>query len=413
MPSSARVAPADGTPTQSPNSKRPPLAVVSQAADAVATTAAAVTETKAFNAASAAAASFFEEPATDLRSMWDTSHLSQDAAGPAGVLVFTLHKGVDLVSADPNGLSDPYCIVKVNRSRVWRSKVIRKTLNPVWEQEHSFEGYLEDQTRAPIKIRVYDFDVTSFNDPIGKVEVDISALKTHGKEHGLTFTDVKLTGVPHGSISFDVHFELRPVFALFPGTPVHASAAQALNRAPPADASALEKMRDGLLRLLARKTFLYLAILWVCTIVCAGGFIAVVFIGMYVPAMGNMGTAPNVTLEHAPWARDANLVGLSDEQLMFWANFLIQVFTGLFSYLNGIALPWRLSILLHHCSKRSSAAGCDFYGRPTDAIWVRAHGILAPRTTAPPLSRGQRLPPSPRTSRHPRALAPRAASSPH
>ena len=70
------------------------------------------------------------------------------------------------------------------------------------------------------------------------------------------------------------------------------------------------------------------------------------------------------------WARDARLIGLSDIELMHWANCCIQILTGLFSYLNGIAIPWRVSILCHHLlSKRSSAPGHDFYGRPTEAIW--------------------------------------------
>jgi hypothetical protein len=153
------------------------------------------------------------EDVMNVGSYWSTDALTDDIAGPAGALVFTLHKGVDLLSADRNGLSDPYCIVKVHSSPVWRSKVIYKTLNPVWNQSHDFEGYLEDQITKPLKIKVYDFDVLSLNDPIGRCQVDISGLKQYGKENGLTFTDVPLTGVAHGSISFDVHFELKPVFA--------------------------------------------------------------------------------------------------------------------------------------------------------------------------------------------------------
>ena len=153
------------------------------------------------------------EDVMNVGSYWSTDALTDDIAGPAGALVFTLHKGVDLLSADRNGLSDPYCIVKVHSSPVWRSKVIYKTLNPVWNQSHDFEGYLEDQITKPLKVKVYDFDVLSLNDPIGRCQVDISGLKQYGKENGLTFTDVPLTGVEHGSISFDVHFELKPVFA--------------------------------------------------------------------------------------------------------------------------------------------------------------------------------------------------------
>ena len=35
-------------------------------------------------------------------------------------------------SAARNGLSDPYCIVKPYHCESWRSRVCRKTLNPVW-----------------------------------------------------------------------------------------------------------------------------------------------------------------------------------------------------------------------------------------------------------------------------------------
>ena len=48
----------------------------------------------------------------------------------------------------------------------------------------------------------------------------------------------------------------------------------------------------------------------------------------------------------------------------------MHVFTGLFSYLNLLTMPWRFSIAIHHWSgKRSSKPGHDFYGRPTDALW--------------------------------------------
>jgi hypothetical protein len=305
----------------------------------------------------------------DLHKVWAHDELPDEISGPAGALVFTLHKGKDLLSADRNGFSDPYCIVKVFSSPTWRSKICFKTLNPEWNQSHDFEGYLADQTRKPIKIRVYDFDVVSLNDPIGNCEVDISALVLPGKEHALHFEDVALKGVAHGTISFSVHFELKPVFRLFPGTPVHASAAQALRRRPPKDASRAELFRDGLLRLLGRKTFLYMAILWLISLSATIGFVIVLYFAILLPVMMNTGTPKVPELSYAPWSREANLIGMSDAQLMHWANLSFQVCTALFSYLNGIAIPWRLSILLHHLSRRSSKPGFDFYGRETEAIW--------------------------------------------
>jgi len=308
-------------------------------------------------------------PFRDVKNFWATESLPDDAAGPAGALVFKVRKGTNLVSADRNGLSDPYVIVKAHTCSSWRSKVCYKTLNPEWDQEHDFEGYLEDITKGPVKLRVYDFDVLSYNDPIGKCQVDISALTHYGVEHKLVFDDVPLIGVAHGTISFDVHFELKPVFALFPGTPVHASAAQALRRRPPADASKLELFRDGILRFLSRKLFLYIAVVWFMTLVTTIGFIVVLMIGQLIPDWTGKGTPVDPPREEAGWSREARLVGLSDDHLMHWSNVCFQVATGLFSYLNGIATPWRVSVLVHHFSSRSSAPTKDFYGRTTEAIW--------------------------------------------
>ena len=77
--------------------------------------------------------------------------------------------------------------------------------------------------------------------------------------------------------------------AVFPGTPVHASAAQALRRRPPPDAHPLELFRDGILRLLSKKLFLYLAVTWLTSLIITIIFVAVVYIAIFVPAMAGMG----------------------------------------------------------------------------------------------------------------------------
>lgn len=123
---------------------------------------------------------------------------TEDASGPAGVLVFRLLNGKDLMPADSNGLSDPYALVRVAGSRTWRSRVCRRTLNPNWHQEHEFEGYLADQVKKPIQIKIFDWDALSLNDPIGHCQVDIKDL-IHNPVDGVTFTDVKLEAVPHGA----------------------------------------------------------------------------------------------------------------------------------------------------------------------------------------------------------------------
>jgi hypothetical protein len=69
-------------------------------------------------------------------------YVDDDASGPVGVLLFHLELGHELTAADRNGLSDPYCIVKVAQNPLWRSRICRRTLEPNWDQLHAFEGFL-------------------------------------------------------------------------------------------------------------------------------------------------------------------------------------------------------------------------------------------------------------------------------
>ena len=161
------------------------------------------------------------EPSLSLANFGKTrsseAYIDDDASGPAGVLLFHLEVGRDLMVGDRNRYSDPYCIVKVAGSPLWRSRVCMKTLNPVWDQLHTFEGFLRDFASEPLKIRVFDFDMISLNDKLGKCQVSLAELAA-GKAGSLKFRDVPLEGAPTGRISFSMSFEHRPVFSLFPGT---------------------------------------------------------------------------------------------------------------------------------------------------------------------------------------------------
>lgn len=51
-----------------------------------------------------------------------------------GMLELKLLRGLDLVPKDSNGLSDPYVVVKYGSQVMFRSKVIKKSLNPEWNE---------------------------------------------------------------------------------------------------------------------------------------------------------------------------------------------------------------------------------------------------------------------------------------
>ena len=323
--------------------------------------------------------------------------LIEEDSGPLGVLIFTLRNAKNLKAADSNGKSDPFVVVRLPGMptlQPFKSKTKRRTLNPEWNQQHEFPGYLADIVRKPLELRVYDWDALSFNDPLGSLSVPLwdlfrqrlaNSKLTTGEEGTrqvaqLHFTDVPLQGVDTGTISFSVTFELKFVLGMLPGTPVHASAAQALRRPPPSDATCLEKGRDKLLLFLGNRFFLGFAIIWAIALCGFGAFAALTFAALFVPKIivailpEDPGTADwyecgSGVLTQDECGSGAFAIGMSDGNLEMWANICVQVLTGLFSYFNIITLPWRLSILYHTCGNRSDAPGRDFYGRPTEAIW--------------------------------------------
>ena len=51
-----------------------------------------------------------------------------------GLLEVQVVRGRDLVPKDSNGLSDPYVVIKYGTQQNFRSKVMKKTLNPEWNE---------------------------------------------------------------------------------------------------------------------------------------------------------------------------------------------------------------------------------------------------------------------------------------
>ncbi|EDV21046.1 uncharacterized protein TRIADDRAFT_60419 [Trichoplax adhaerens] len=89
------------------------------------------------------------------------------------VLNVVLLEGKNLMAMDDNGKSDPYCKLRIGNEK-FKSKTCSKTLNPVWKEEYEFHIYY-DQTTI-FELEVYDYDMASKDDFMGKVELDVLAL---------------------------------------------------------------------------------------------------------------------------------------------------------------------------------------------------------------------------------------------
>ena len=93
-----------------------------------------------------------------------------------GTLTVHVKWARNLIKADVNGYSDPYALATVAGQAVARSKTIKRTLNPDWDQKLEFAGVLEDLTAEPLCIEVYDQDFGISALVKSRVRFGISAL---------------------------------------------------------------------------------------------------------------------------------------------------------------------------------------------------------------------------------------------
>lgn len=116
---------------------------------------------------------------------------------------------INLDKKDIFGKSDPYYelhrIFNGGTECVFRSDVIKKTLNPHWDEyDVSIADLCKGDFDKPFQIRIYDWDFNGSSDMIGKVEVSINELCKPCPIMLLLLSDM---GKAAGRISFE-HVEI-------------------------------------------------------------------------------------------------------------------------------------------------------------------------------------------------------------
>jgi len=84
--------------------------------------------------------------------------------------------GKDLVVKDfhimGKGSSDPFVVVHFADQRIGKTKVVKKTLNPIWKERNEFDVIVpmsQVQSYRYLELQLFDHDLMSSNDPMGTV----------------------------------------------------------------------------------------------------------------------------------------------------------------------------------------------------------------------------------------------------
>jgi len=148
----------------------------------------------------------------------------QSSLSNGGKLSIEIKNGKDLCVRDKSmfskGSSDPYIKIMLGGSRkVGTTKVIKKSLNPIWNE--SFQIEVGGKDKPFVVLEIFDKDMLSSDDPMGIITISLTDL-VHGQVIDKNFKVEKCTGAndASGTVHIVAMFDPRVSTSLQSGATV-------------------------------------------------------------------------------------------------------------------------------------------------------------------------------------------------
>lgn len=105
-------------------------------------------------------------------------HISMTYDPAAGILSVRLIQAQELLAREFSGTADPYAKIRLlpDRNNVWQTRIHKKTLNPVFDEDFVFEVRPAQLSRRTLEIILYDFDAYSRHHSIGGIKLPLSEI---------------------------------------------------------------------------------------------------------------------------------------------------------------------------------------------------------------------------------------------
>ena len=95
-----------------------------------------------------------------------------------GLLSIEVLSASHLRSADPNGKSDPFVVFEINGERILRSKTVKHTLDPEFNEKLP-DVVIRSRLTGEHRFVVFDWDQLGGNDPLGEVVVNLAEIEPY------------------------------------------------------------------------------------------------------------------------------------------------------------------------------------------------------------------------------------------